>query len=110
MNLKFVKVRFNLDKEADRNAFTTLENADMSYSKFIIAAINAYSSYLSHEKEKKVFFRQVLETIDGAIRSNAGIGLAGLLQQASIQNTVQVSNTNTEESGKIAVDFLENFI
>ena len=88
----------------------TLENADVSYSKFTIAAITAYGSYLSQEKEKKLFFRQVLETIDGAIRSNAGISLAGLLQQTSIQNTPQILETKAEESGKIADDFLENFI
>lgn len=88
----------------------TLENTDMSYSKFTIAAINAYGSYLSHEKEKQEFLRQVLETIDNAIRSNPGIGLAGLLQQSSAQKGQEMSKTDAEESGKIADDFLENFI
>ena len=105
MSIKFVKVRFNLDMEADRNALKILENADMSYSKFTISAINKYGSYLSLEKEKQEFLRQVLETISNAIRSNPGIALAGLLHQSS----AQIPQIDAEENEKIADDFLENF-
>ncbi len=109
MNLKFVKVRFNLDKEADRKAMEILQGSELSNSKFIIGAINAYASYLSKDEEKKRFLQQIIETIRVTIRQSPGIALAELFQGHFEQRKADISETATEESGKIADDFLESF-
>ena len=42
MNIKNMKIRFNLDKENDRKAYGYLQGAEKSYSKAVISAICEY--------------------------------------------------------------------
>lgn len=42
MSIKNVKIRFNLDKENDREAYEYLCHAEKSYSKAVISAICDY--------------------------------------------------------------------
>ena len=103
MSVKFIKIRFNTDKEADRKAYETIQSADVSQSKFIIAAVNAYGGYLSAEQEKERFCQQVNDAIHLAMREIFGGGVITTQPK-------EITEDSTEESGKIADDFLENFI
>lgn len=103
MSVKYVKVRFNTDKENDRKAYEQIRNGGISQSKFIIAAVNAYGSYLSAVEDKKQFCLTVQEAIHASMREIFGGGAI-----ASSQSTV--TEKPSEENGKIADDFLDNFI
>lgn len=103
MSIRFVKARFNTNKEDDRKAYETIQKADISQSKFIIAAVNAYGSYLSAVEDKKQFCLTVQEAIHASMREIFGGGAI-----ASSQSTV--TEKPSEENGKIADDFLDNFI
>ena len=103
MSVKYIKVRFNTEKENDRKAYEQIRNGGISQSKFIIAAVNAYGSYLSAEQEKERFCRQINDAIHFAMREIFGGGVAAATPTPVIKKS-------TEESGKIADDFLENFI
>ena len=102
MSVKYVKVRFNTDKESDRKAFDQIRNSGISQSKFIIAAVNAYGDYLSAEKEKEQFCQRVNASIHSAMREIFGGGVNFEVAPSAAEKT-------TEESGKIADDFLDSF-
>ena len=101
--MKYIKVRFNTEKENDRKAYATIQKSDISQSKFIIAAITAYGSYLSVEEDKKQFCLTVQEAIHASMREIFGGGAIAASQPTVTEKT-------SEENGKIADDFLENFI
>lgn len=102
MSVKYVKVRFNTDKESDRKAYNQIRSSRISQSKFIIAAVNAYGGYLSAEKEKQQFCQQVNDAIHAAMREIFGGGTVSAPAASVIEKP-------TEESGKIADDFLDSF-
>ena len=100
--MKYIKVRFNTDKESDRKAYEQIRSSGLSQSKFIISAVNAYGGYLSAEQEKERFCRQVNDAIHAAMREIFGGGAFS----APIPSAIEKS---TEESGKIVDDFLDSF-
>ena len=103
MSVKYIKVRFNSEKENDRKAYATIQKSDISQSKFIIAAVNAYGGYLSAEEDKKQLCLSVQEAVHASMREIFGGGIAAA-------SSAPASEKSTEESGKIADDFLESFI
>ena len=102
MSVKYIKVRFNTNKESDRKVYDQIRNSKVSQSKFIIAAVNAYGGYLSIEQEKKQFCRQVNDAIHAAMREIFGGGTVSALPPSVIEKS-------TEERGKIVDDFLDSF-
>lgn len=110
MSVKYIKVRFNTDKDNDRKAYATIEKSDISQSKFIIAAVNAYGGYLSAEEDKKQLCLSVQEAIHASIREIFGGGINPTASQQFSSQLEENPKADAEESGKIADDFLENFI
>mgnify|MGYP006377770213 FL=1 len=102
MSVKYIKVRFNTNKESDRKVYDQIRNSKVSQSKFIIAAVNAYGGYLSAEKEKEQLCQRVNDAIHSAMREIFGGG-------AISGSTSPLIEKSTEESGKIADDFLDSF-
>lgn len=51
-NIRNIKLRLNLDKPEARRANEILSSSEQSMSQFIIAAVNAYGSYLAEEEAK----------------------------------------------------------
>ena len=51
-NIRNIKLRLNLDKPEARRANEILSSCGGSMSQFIIAAVNAYGSYLDEEEAK----------------------------------------------------------
>ena len=108
MNIKNVKVRFNLDKENDRRAYEYLQRAETSYSKAVISAICGYMSLSENKAAEDAFLERVIQTIR---EETASLNpLRGLLQLA--QTPVQAPpvaeepDTETEEA---VLDFLDSF-
>lgn len=109
MSVRFVKVRFNTDKEDDSKAYETIQKADLSQSKFITAAVNAYGGYLSAEEDKKQLCLSVQEAVHTSMREIFGTGINQTAPERFLSPADENPNADTEESGKIADDFLENF-
>ena len=55
MNIKNVKVRFNLDKEHDRRAYEYLQRVETSYSKAVISTICGYMDLSENKAAEDVF-------------------------------------------------------
>jgi len=110
VSVKYIKVRFNIDKENDRKAYELIQNADISHSKFIIAAVNAYGGYLSAEEEKKQLCLAVQDAVHTSMREIFGAGVNPTASEQFSSQPDKNLKPDTEESGKIADDFLENFI
>lgn len=108
MNIKNVKVRFNLDKENDRRAYEYLKESEISYSKAVISAICGYMDLSENKATENAFLERVIQTIR---QETASLNpLCGLLQLA--QTPVQAPpvaeepDTETEEA---VLDFLASF-
>lgn len=74
-------IRFNTDKEPALRAWKYLQTADISYSKAVIQAINAYLELQSEEERKDAFLQQVRNIVREEMRSNPMMGLMPYIQQ-----------------------------
>ncbi len=63
MNIKNIKIRFNLDKENDRKAYDYLQNTDESYSKAVISTICDYIELKEKSVNEDSFLKRVISTI-----------------------------------------------
>lgn len=106
--IKNIKVRLNLDKEEHRRAYELLIHSGVSFSQFVIAAVNRYGGYLSEEEEKDRMLQRISETVRGTLLQMFG---AAMISGQAYQVTKKPEDSAriTEESGVIADDFLENF-
>ena len=100
-----VTLRFNLNKEPDRRAYEFLKNADASYSKAAIAALNAYLDVQAQQTREDAFLQRVLEAIRQELHSAAPV--AGLLQL--LQPVVQEKPRPSEEDEDNMMAFLDAF-
>lgn len=82
-------IRFNTDKEPALRAWKYLQTADVSYSKAVIQAINAYLDLQSEEERKDAFFQQVRNIIREEVRSNPMVGLMPYFQQPAESKPMQ---------------------
>ena len=95
------KLRFNTEKQEQAKAWETLHALPSGgKNKFILAAICAYADRLSAEEEKQRFLRDVLTTIDNALRSGGSISISA---GTSVQQSVP-----TAETAAVIDDFLAN--
>ena len=95
------KLRFNTDKKEQAKAWETLRALPAGgKNKFILAAICAYADRLSAEEEKQLFLRDVLTTIDNALRSTD--------RTAILTSTPVKTSEPTAETAAVIDSFLEN--
>ena len=108
MNIKNVKVRFNLEKENDRRAYEYLKESETSYNKAVISAICGYMDLSESKATEDAFLERVIQTIR---QETASINpLRGLLQLA--QTSVQappVAEEADAETDEAVLDFLASF-
>lgn len=95
------KLRFNTEKPEHAKAWKTLHALPAGgKNKFILAAICAYADRLSAEEEKQLFLRDVLTTIDNALRST---------DRTTIPASAPVKTSEpSAETAAVIDDFLEN--
>ena len=106
MNIKNVKVRFNLDKENDRRAYEFLQRAETSYSKAVISAICGYMDLSENKATEDAFLERVIQTIRQEAASLDP--LRGLLQLMQAQPTPPAEETE-DENNQAVLDFLDGF-
>lgn len=100
-----VTLRFNLNKDADRRAYKFLQNADVSYSRAVIAALNFWMDTQEQQKSEDAFLQRVLDTIRQELRSTAPV--ASLLQL--LQPVPQEAPKPSEEDEDNMMAFLDTF-
>ena len=108
MNIKNIKIRFNLDKENDRKAYDYLQNADKSYSKAVISAICDYIELIEKSANEDAFLERVITTIrEETVKVNPLSSLLQLVQTQPIESPAEKEdNTENEET---MLDFLDGF-
>ena len=106
MNIKNVKVRFNLEKENDRRAYEYLKESETSYNKAVISAICGYMDLSESKATEDAFLERVIQTIR---QETASINpLRGLLQLMQAQPTPTAEETE-DENNQAVLDFLDSF-
>ena len=63
MSIRFHKLRFNLDKERDREAWDILHSVPGSRNAYILDAVCAYAKQLTQEEACAAFQQQILGVI-----------------------------------------------
>ena len=108
MNIKNIKIRFNLDKENDRRVYGYLQNADKSYSKAVISTICDYIELKEKGANEDSFLERVIATIrEETVKANPFGSLLQLVQTQPIQAPAEKEdNTENEET---MLDFLDSF-
>lgn len=116
-------VRLNLDDEDDRRAFEHLQRLDKrqyrSYSKAIVAAVNAYfdrqeqlnaDPYLETREKEDAFLTKIEQTIRSSLRDGAPLGAGSFLQllQGAQPAAAPAAQTD-EEDISAALDFADSF-
>ena len=69
MSIRFHKLRFNLDKERDWEAWDILRSVPGSRNAYILNAVCAYAKQLTHEEACAAFQQQILGVIRAEIAS-----------------------------------------
>ena len=87
MSIRYQKLRFNLDKERDREAWDTLQSVPVSRNAYILDAVCAYAKQLTQEEACAAFQHQIL----GVIR--AGLSVQPVNPQP--QNVVSADEDDT---------------
>jgi hypothetical protein len=111
MNIKNLKIRLNLDNEADRTVYDYLRGSDLSISKEAIHTINEYLVLSEERKQEDRFLNAVTATIQENLK--ALVPLLNLLSMTqAVQPAVQPPTAPPEENSQAdenMMDFLKNF-
>lgn len=108
-NIRNIKLRLNLDKPEARRANEILSNSEQSMSQFIIAAVNAYGSYLDEEEAKQLFIQQVNNSLRNTLLEILG---TSVIKTAPIDTALEISSKDkitAERSAEKAGNFLKSF-
>lgn len=107
MNIKNVKIRFNLDKENDRKAYEYLQGAEKSYSKAVISAICDYMELSKTKEEQDAFLRRAIQTIQQV--ADEVVPQAYRLSFIQSLNSPTALPEHTGETEETVLDFLDSF-
>ena len=69
MSIRYQKLRFNLDKERDREAWDILHSVPGSRNAYILDAVCAYAKQLTQEEACAAFQQQILGVIRAELAS-----------------------------------------
>ena len=69
MSIRYQKLRFNLDKERDREAWDILHSVPGSRNAYILDAVCAYAKQLTQEEACAAFQQQILGVIRAGLAS-----------------------------------------
>jgi len=108
-NIRNIKLRLNLDKPEARRANEILSSSEQSMSQFIIAAVNAYGSYLDEEEAKQLFIQQVNNSLRNTLLEILG---PSVIKTASTDTALEISSKDkitAERSAEKAGNFLKSF-
>lgn len=109
-NIRNIKLRLNLDKPEARRANEILSSSEQSMSQFIIAAVNAYGSYLDEEEAKQLFIQQVNDSLRKASLEVLGNAIVRTVPAEAAPEASSGNQKIAERSAEKAGNFLKSFL
>ena len=109
--IKNLKLRLNLDIEAEKRVYNYLKNSERSISKEAVRSINDYLDLIEERKNEDRFLDRVNATIQDNLKSLAPLlNLLTLTQPvAQPQQAVPVSEEKNNAAEENMLEFLEGF-
>lgn len=109
--IKNLKLRLNLDVEAEKRVYDYLQNSERSISKEAIRSINAYLDLTEERKNEDRFLERVTAVIQDNLKALTPLlNLLTLTQPvAQPQQTVPVSEEKDSAAEENMLEFLEGF-
>lgn len=104
-NIRNIKLRLNLDKPEARRANEILSSSGRSMSQFIIAAVNAYGSYLDEEEAKRHFVQQVNDSLRKTLLEVLGNAIVRTVPAEAAPEASSGNQKTAEKAG----NFLKSF-
>ena len=108
-NIRNIKLRLNLDKPEARRANEILSNSGQSMSQYIIAAVNAYGSYLDEEEAKRHFVQQVNNSLRKTLLEVLGSAIVRTVPVEAVPEASSGNQKAMERSAEKAGNFLKSF-
>ena len=107
MNIKNLKIRFNMENEKDKAVYEYLRNSDLSISKEAIRSISEYLVLLEQQKEENRFLNAITSTIQENLKALIPlINLINITQPAQSEPPPKQETLKAEDN---MMDFLDNF-
>ena len=97
-----ITVRLNPSKASDQRALDYLRTANISYSKAVLKAINAYLDLQTEEERKAAFLQEIRNIVREELRANPMIGMLPYFQPS-------VEQKPTQETEDTMLAFLDAF-
>ena len=109
--IKNLKLRLNLDVEAERRVYDYLQNSERSISKEAIRSINDYLDLIAERKNEDRFLDRVTSTIQDNLKALTPLlNLLTLTQPvAQPQQAVTVSEKKDSAAEENMLEFLDSF-
>ena len=109
--IKNLKLRLNLDVEAERRVYDYLQNSERSISKEAIRSINEYLDLIEERKNEDRFLDRVTATIQDNLKALTPLlNLLTLTQPvAQSQQAVTVSEEKDSAAEENMLEFLDSF-
>ena len=109
--IKNLKLRLNLDVEAERRVYDYLQNSERSISKEAIRSINEYLDLVEERKTENSFLDRVTATIEDNLKALTPLlNLLTLTQPvAQLQQAVPISEEIDSAAEENMLEFLEGF-
>ena len=109
--IKNLKLRLNLDVEAERRVYDYLQNSECSISKEAVRSINGYLDLIEERKNEDRFLERVTATIQDNLRVLTPLlNLLTLTQPvAQLQQAVIVSEEKDSAAEENMLEFLDSF-
>lgn len=109
--IKNLKLRLNLDVEAERRVYDYLQNSERSISKEAVHSINEYLDLIEERKNEDRFLDRVTATIQDNLKALTPLlNLLTLTQPvAQPQQAVTVSEKKDSAAEENMLEFLDSF-
>jgi len=109
--IKNLKLRLNLDVEAERRVYDYLQNSERSISKEAVRSINEYLDLIAERKNEDRFLDRVTSTIQDNLKALTPLlNLLTLTQPvAQPQQAVTVSEKKDSAAEENMLEFLDSF-
>ena len=109
--IKNLKLRLNLDVEAERRVYDYLQNSERSISKEAVHSINEYLDLIEERKDENRFLERVTATIQDNLKALTPLlNLLTLTHPvAQPQQAVSVSEEKDSAAEDNMLEFLDSF-
>ena len=109
--IKNLKLRLNLDVEAEKRVYDYLQNSERSISKEAIRSINEYLDLIEQRKDEDRFLDQITKTIQDNLKALTPLLNLLTLTQPVVQpqQAVPDSEKKDNEAEENMLEFLDSF-